>query len=345
MNVPTSDLQAFSDVLKANPVVTPDPESLVKVAACLQSDELASDGAADAAQILLVRSLSALPDLGFADIESMNPSLREILLIYLARDYGIDETLEQVFSDLRRALLAQVTAGTEPGAFGIDLLSALAMFAFSREYVFAQSPAETDAVKTLSLFAGPAQIAMIACYRSLLSLHEPTWLLDMEQPTALFGQMLAAHLADPLEERRYAAEIKSLAPITAPTSRSVQEMYEQNPYPRWSRRPPVSRVSDQTRAIILVAGCGSGQQPIATALSYPSCRIVGLDLSLASLGYAVRKARSYGIQNLEFLHGDILDLAQSGLRFNTILCHGVLHHMANPVAGLRALKGVLADGE
>jgi SAM-dependent methyltransferase len=344
MNVSASELQAFAEALRSDPVVDSNPETLAKIAACLQSDDIANSGAADAAQILLVRSLGGLPGLGFAAVESLAPDMRTVLLIYLARDYGIDETLESVLTDLRRALLEQIAAGMEPTTFGLDLLSALAIFALSREYVFAQSDAEMKAVGALTLFAGPAHVAMIACYRGLLSLHEPTWLLDMEQPTPLFGQMLAAHLAEPLAERAYAADIKSLAPITEQTSRAVQEMYERNPYPRWSRRPPVSRVSGQARARILVAGCGSGQQPIVSALSYPNCRVVGLDLSLASLGYAVRKARGYGIQNLEFLHGDILDLAQSGLRFDTIFCHGVLHHMADPIAGLRALKCVLADG-
>ena len=55
-------------------------------------------------------------------------------------------------------------------------------------------------------------------------------------------------------------------------------------------------------------------------------------------------ARSLGVGNVRFVHGDLLDVARLDERFHVILCSGVLHHMADPAAGLRALTAVLEDG-
>jgi SAM-dependent methyltransferase len=48
-----------------------------------------------------------------------------------------------------------------------------------------------------------------------------------------------------------------------------------------------------------------------------------------------------GLKNVEFLHADILQLKNLKRKFNIIECVGTLHHMKDPVAGLRVLLNLL----
>ncbi|TAL02194.1 MAG: class I SAM-dependent methyltransferase [Rhodospirillaceae bacterium] len=343
MDYDAAALQKFSDSLAGNPPAQLDAATLQTLIECLRAENIKNFGAMESAHLFLVRTLSSLPDLGFATLEGREPPVRELLLTYLSFNMEMDEALEYQLTRMRKTLLSDVLAGNDAGEFGVDLLSSLAIFAFGKEFVLSETPEETQALQKISIYNGAAHVAMIACYRALHRLHQPSWLLDTEQTTARFARMLTIQLAEPLEELRLRTEIRSLSPITEATSVNVRQMYEENPYPRWTKRPVRRAVPQGKDVNILVAGCGSGQHPIGLALSQPGCRIVGLDLSLASLAYALRKSREYGVTNLELVQGDILALESSGLRFDFISCVGVLHHMAEPVKGLRALKAVLAD--
>ncbi len=73
----------------------------------------------------------------------------------------------------------------------------------------------------------------------------------------------------------------------------------------------------------------------------PMRALTGVDLSRASLAYGKRMAAQYGVGNIEFLRGDILDLPKLGRTFDHAECVGVLHHMADPRAGLLAISSVL----
>src|SRR6185369_2840620 len=79
----------------------------------------------------------------------------------------------------------------------------------------------------------------------------------------------------------------------------------------------------------------------SVAAEYSDVEVLAFDLSKASLAYGIRQARRYGIKNLEFVHGDILCVDKLGERFDVIEAGGVLHHMQEPAAGLRALAAVL----
>ena len=68
-----------------------------------------------------------------------------------------------------------------------------------------------------------------------------------------------------------------------------------------------------------------------------------MDFSKASLAYALRQARRYGSPNLSFLHGDSLNL-EMHQEFDAVDAIGVIHHMADPAAGLRALIRALKPG-
>ncbi len=120
---------------------------------------------------------------------------------------------------------------------------------------------------------------------------------------------------------------------------TVRKQYEENPYPRWIScdvQSPPQRTASATHKH-LIAGCGTGYGTCLTALRYPSAQITAIDLSLASLSYAKKKAKDLGIRNIEFYQADILDLENLNEDFDIIECSGVLHHMKDPLAGWRAL--------
>ena len=94
---------------------------------------------------------------------------------------------------------------------------------------------------------------------------------------------------------------------------------------------------------ILVAGCGTVQ---AAMLAYknPQAQVVGVDLSEASLGHQRFLRKKHGLKNLELYQGDLREACKLGRGFDLIVSSGVLHHLADPGEGLRALEGVLAPG-
>jgi len=104
---------------------------------------------------------------------------------------------------------------------------------------------------------------------------------------------------------------------------------------------PRGRPEGQLR--ILVAGCGTVQAAYAAYMN-PNDDVVGIDLSEASLAHERFLQDKHGLENLTLFKGDLLDVGSIGQRFDVILCTGVLHHMADPAAGLAALRGVLAPG-
>jgi 2-polyprenyl-3-methyl-5-hydroxy-6-metoxy-1,4-benzoquinol methylase len=155
--------------------------------------------------------------------------------------------------------------------------------------------------------------------------------------------------------------IESGGAIRDPVSKAVQSQYEENPYPRWSAitRGATQNIEQWVRRWnpayvapaelrgplrVLVAGCGTGMDAINAALHLDNARISAIDLSRASLAYAMRKAGEYGLENIRFRHQDILELGGDGESYHFINCTGVLHHMADPAAGLERLAGLLLPG-
>lgn len=143
----------------------------------------------------------------------------------------------------------------------------------------------------------------------------------------------------------------------------VQEFYTHHPYP-----PPVEnldRARDEWRdenrrradyhlfwphrpyredLEILVAGCGTWQAA-KHAVCRPRCHVLGIDVSQTSLDHTEKLRRKYNLTNLEIRALPIERADELGRRFDLIVCTGVLHHLADPDAGLRALRSVLkADG-
>jgi SAM-dependent methyltransferase len=91
---------------------------------------------------------------------------------------------------------------------------------------------------------------------------------------------------------------------------------------------------------ILVAGCGT-IAAAAMAYLYPRARVVGIDISTTSLAHEEFLKRKHGLERLTLQECRVEDVASLGATFDFIVCQGVLHHMEDPLGGLRALGGVL----
>lgn len=99
----------------------------------------------------------------------------------------------------------------------------------------------------------------------------------------------------------------------------------------------------------LVAGGGTGDATIflaeqLRAIGATNAEIVHLDMSEASTALARERARIRGLSNITWVNYSLLSLPALGLgKFDYINCSGVLHHLADPDLGLRALRSVLKD--
>jgi SAM-dependent methyltransferase len=95
---------------------------------------------------------------------------------------------------------------------------------------------------------------------------------------------------------------------------------------------------------VLIAGCGTWQAA-KYALCHPDARVVGIDFSPTSLEHTERLKRKYNLANLVTHQLPIEHVSRLDQHFDLIVCTGVLHHLVDPDAGLRALRFVLrAEG-
>lgn len=141
---------------------------------------------------------------------------------------------------------------------------------------------------------------------------------------------------------------------------AVRDFYERHPYPKPVEALGPERAEEAERRAdyhllwpsrsfredfsILVAGCGT-VQAARYAQGWPQARVLGIDVSEASIGSAEALKRKHGLANLELKRLAVEEADRLGESFDQIVCTGVLHHLPDPDAGLRALRGALApDG-
>lgn len=77
------------------------------------------------------------------------------------------------------------------------------------------------------------------------------------------------------------------------------------------------------------------------AIRRAAARVTGIDISGAGLDHTRRLQRRHGLTNLELHELPIERVHELGRSFDRIVCTGVLHHLADPDVGLRALRTVL----
>ncbi len=302
-----------------------------------------------------------------------------LLMSLLGSAINVEPLLEKWLTRLRRVFLFS----QESLEHLAPLQMAIAIQCFLNEYVFFQDSDEQNRLEEIeqrlqeqlqanNTKAGieglMSELRHLACYRPLHKLRCAELLAaidDQDWPTH-WHELVTMSLKQPRLETELGQQLPVLGSITDSTSVEVRNQYEESPYPRWMELPRQRDVglSGLATAVLhrevrtlelgsgpyklLVAGCGTGQEALALAKLEPSSRVVALDLSTASLAYGQRMAGSFGINNLEFIQGDLLQLPatceQIDGPFDFIASSGVLHHMQDPVAGWQALVEVLRPG-
>jgi SAM-dependent methyltransferase len=91
---------------------------------------------------------------------------------------------------------------------------------------------------------------------------------------------------------------------------------------------------------ILIAGCGTNQAAVF-AFGNPDANVVGVDISQASLDHQQYLKDKHGLANLQLHLLPIEELPTLRREFDLVVSSGVLHHMADPPTGLKALAGCL----
>jgi SAM-dependent methyltransferase len=146
---------------------------------------------------------------------------------------------------------------------------------------------------------------------------------------------------------------------TAGIAEEVRAFYERHPYPpaadsldryrqRWDdgqRRRADSHLfwpdepyrEDRS---VLVAGCGTSQAA-KYAVRWPRAQVTGIDVSTTSIERTETLKRKYSLDNLEVHQLPVERATELGHCFEHVVCTGVLHHLPDPDAGLRALRDVL----
>lgn len=286
-----------------------------------------------------------------------------------------DTAIERCLTNARALLLGTALADgaddaagpAEPGFF-----CALAQQCFLNEYVFAVSAEELQLVAKLrqkveaALTSGAGVPAVwltaLAAYVPLHTLANPALPAGRPWPVTV-NRIIHQQVNEPAEEGRLRTKLPSLTPISDEISLAVRRQYEEAPYPRWLKPAPVGQPTTVTWYLrnqfpqaaiagnrerasldVLIAGCGTGQHALETAQRFVGANVLAIDLSLASLAYAARKASELGIANIEFTQADILELGSIGRSFDLIEASGVLHHMRDPGQGLRVLNALLRPG-
>ncbi|NJO30807.1 MAG: methyltransferase domain-containing protein [Richelia sp. SL_2_1] len=101
------------------------------------------------------------------------------------------------------------------------------------------------------------------------------------------------------------------------------------------------KVIDTKGKVILDAGCGSGYKSLVLAEANPGAKIIGVDISEASVKLAQQRLEYHGFDNTEFHVSFLEDLPKLGIIFDYINCDDVLYLLPDAVAGLQAMKAVL----
>jgi SAM-dependent methyltransferase len=95
---------------------------------------------------------------------------------------------------------------------------------------------------------------------------------------------------------------------------------------------------------ILIAGCGTNQAAVF-AVNNPDAKVLAVDVSQPSLDHQQYLKDKHGLWNLELQLLPIEELPTLGLDFDLVVSTGVLHHMADPLTGMKALAScVRPDG-
>ncbi len=321
-------------------------------------------------------------DYKFTNFEALlaDPSLNWVILNHplfvemLRKIETANIDLEFMFTALRYHFLDLITReeiSKLPWPEPLTFISALACQCYLNEYVFFESEDEIAMIETLeekiksSKNPDPYDIAILGCYRPLHKVSDIKKIIDKaETDNADFSVLVTVQVDEPLEEQEIKDSLPELTTIDDDISQLVKQQYEENPYPRWvqvSTLPPAPFIDFMVYSLpfldrsgfknlnaeapsVLIAGCGTGKQIAYIVNTHLYSEITAVDISTSSLAYAKRQCDKKGFQNVTFGIADILKLDDLDKTFDLIACTGVLHHMNDPLEGLKSLERRLKPG-
>ena len=295
-------------------------------------------------------------------------SNQKLLIELMSLTPLIDLDIEILMTRVRSFILFNIDKIQNiPGI--LDIQKALALQCFINEYLYEENKFEIETLKALEQsielsFTNKKQpeTHVLLCLASYRPLYLYNWTKLISLPNQ-FQNIYKTFIRDFFTEKKLSSEIPLLAEVSDKISSEVRMQYEENPYPKWTnirlnsspftvaeiiKKFNLKLINTQINMItspdVLIAGCGTGKHSIDIAKNYKNSKIIAVDLSLRSLGYAKRKTHEYNLNNIKYMQADILDLEKLEKQFDIIECGGVLHHMKDPMAGWQVLKNCLKPG-
>tara|TARA_B100000965_G_scaffold267196_1_gene225885 strand:- start:1673 stop:4090 length:2418 start_codon:yes stop_codon:yes gene_type:complete len=313
----------------------------------------------------------------FNDKNIINYLSSPLIVNALANNTNLHHETEIILTSIRKALLKKIHKKEE---FGINeeiiikFLSSLSIQLFLNEYIWFESKEETNLLNELTNHLSNKikkgeniydyEILILASYKYLKNYKDLSSFLKINTDRKNLKKIIKQQITDSEKEFELSKEIKTISLIEDDVSQKVRKQYEENPYPRWEmekekterkyidllrnsispNKLPQSYLTQEIKIKnVLVAGCGTGHHPISIAIDDPDIKIDALDISLSSLSYGKRMGQLLNVNNINWLHGDILNLKEYNKKYDSIECSGVLHHMKSPKEGFDVLDSCLNE--
>ncbi len=294
-------------------------------------------------------------------------SQNKTVLNALKKIIFIDIELEKILTKLRQNICKRIAKNHKIlKDYELQFIISLAEQCFLNEYIYAYTENEKILIKEIlyrcrNSELNDTNLSILACYIPLFKLLDKIPSLEFyHSPNQNFQELIKLQIKEPLQEIELSKNIKEIGIINDTVSQKVKTQYEENPYPRWKYiNPSINQKVLISQAInsdikpnsisnhvtdkplrVLIAGCGTGQQILYSQI-YKNAKITGIDLSSSSLAYAQRKINELDIKNVELIKMDILEVNLLIEQFDVIECGGVLHHMNDPIKGLKQLLSIL----
>ena len=307
-------------------------------------------------------------DIYFRDISNVINKLNNIpnFLKIISSGHNISVKIEMLLTKLRKEILHNLKSYQDNKSV-ILFHKALTTQCFNNEFIFFNTDEENKNVilleKELEICAKDNQLLSslsllsLGSYKKISNFDWARSILYCEDIQDIFKKIIS----EPLLEKSIKPLLNQITEIKEETSQLIEQQYSENPYPRWDNIPVneettvnqlvinnnlklINGVNNlKTPPEILIAGCGTGSHSIYVAQLFPRSNILAVDLSKDSLAYALRKTKELGIDNINYAHGDILELSHVDEKYDLIECTGVLHHMTDPLNGLECLTNLLKE--
>ncbi len=283
----------------------------------------------------------------------------KLFLRFLSRSINVHSQCEQWLTHIRSELLTKLVTEPIVDTDTENLIAGFGLQTFANEYLWPISAQEKLILESIKQNDASTHHLLASMYGPLQDTDNIKQLIHSN--AQLVHELIVESLHNPQQELQLASAIAGIESAeTNNISQDVKHQYEENPYPRW-RTPPTPQqqpLIDFIRQLpgfdaskfksgklnLLVAGCGTGFEPIDLARMDSQLTITALDLSRASLAYGYRIAQELDLNNIHFIQGDILAVNNLNQQFDVVNSTGVLHHMENPEAGWRALCAATKPG-